>query len=151
MLPFIPEVTAVLAVISIYIKGVKFIFSCGLESGHKINYRFNGSIFLYPVQDLQIFFKHVMTAVSIIYNAYQKESDLKGRDEFYYGFLSVLDDALLPSLSVLHYNPCMAEEVWETIKLYPYTHRYISSTFIKVIQLIEAAHLRELYLKSMFA
>jgi len=44
--------------------------------------------------------------------------------DFYYEFLNVLDEALLPGLSMLVCNPCMAEEIWETIKLYPYAHRF---------------------------
>ena len=46
------------------------------------------------------------------------------RSSFYYSFLTVLDDSLLPALSLLHANPCVAEELWESIKLYPYQHRY---------------------------
>ncbi|XP_071535376.1 THO complex subunit 2 isoform X1 [Panulirus ornatus] len=46
------------------------------------------------------------------------------RSSFYYEFLDVLDEALLPSLSMLDSNPCLAEEIWETLKMYPYQHRY---------------------------
>ncbi|KAG7167870.1 THO complex subunit 2-like [Homarus americanus] len=46
------------------------------------------------------------------------------RNTFYYDFLDVLDEALLPSLSMLDSNPCLAEEIWETLKIYPYQHRY---------------------------
>lgn len=53
-----------------------------------------------------------------------QDSDVSKRDNFYYEFLTILDEALLPGLSVLNCNPCMAEEIWETIKLYPYEHRF---------------------------
>ncbi|KAK3866040.1 hypothetical protein Pcinc_028398 [Petrolisthes cinctipes] len=43
---------------------------------------------------------------------------------FYYEFLDVLDDALLPALSMMEYNPCMAQELWQALKFYPYQHRY---------------------------
>ncbi|XP_063606637.1 THO complex subunit 2-like [Penaeus indicus] len=46
------------------------------------------------------------------------------RSNFYFEFLSVLDEVLLPSLSMLDSNPCLAEEIWETLKIYPYQHRY---------------------------
>ncbi|XP_064083683.1 THO complex subunit 2-like isoform X2 [Macrobrachium nipponense] len=46
------------------------------------------------------------------------------RQDFYYEFLTVLDEVLLPALSVLDSNPCLAEEIWEVLKVYPYQHRY---------------------------
>ncbi|RXG69215.1 THO complex subunit 2 [Armadillidium vulgare] len=46
------------------------------------------------------------------------------KSSFYYDFLSVLDECLLPAVSMFESNPCIAEEVWETIKIYPYQHRY---------------------------
>ncbi|KAA0187509.1 hypothetical protein HAZT_HAZT001113 [Hyalella azteca] len=52
----------------------------------------------------------------------------KEHDVFYYEFLSALDEALLPGLSVLSCNPCIAEEIWETIKFYPYEYRYIRAS-----------------------
>ncbi|XP_063849502.1 THO complex subunit 2-like isoform X3 [Scylla paramamosain] len=46
------------------------------------------------------------------------------RGLFYYEFLDILDEVMLPALSMLDSNPCMAEEIWETLKFYPYQHRY---------------------------
>ena len=46
------------------------------------------------------------------------------RSGFYYSFLTIMDDSILPALSLMHANPCVAEEVWECIKQYPYQHRY---------------------------
>lgn len=46
------------------------------------------------------------------------------RPSFYYEFLDVLDEALLPALSMMDYNPCMAQELWQALKFYPYQHRY---------------------------
>uniref|UniRef100_A0A2C9JZK7 THO complex subunit 2 n=1 Tax=Biomphalaria glabrata TaxID=6526 RepID=A0A2C9JZK7_BIOGL len=42
----------------------------------------------------------------------------------YYGFLNALEEVLLPSLSLLHGNCSMAEELWSLLKLYPYEIRY---------------------------
>ncbi|BFZ15044.1 hypothetical protein BsWGS_18083 [Bradybaena similaris] len=42
----------------------------------------------------------------------------------YYGFLNVLEEVLLPSLSLLPSNCSMAEELWNLLKLYPYEIRY---------------------------
>ena len=45
-------------------------------------------------------------------------------DVAYYGFLNILDDVLLPCLSLLQYNCCIAEELWEFMKYFPYELRY---------------------------
>ncbi|XP_076446186.1 THO complex subunit 2-like [Babylonia areolata] len=53
------------------------------------------------------------------------DGHLSSSDEAaYYGLLSVVDDALLPSLSLLPGNCCMAEELWGLVKHYPYEIRY---------------------------
>ncbi|XP_015255221.1 PREDICTED: THO complex subunit 2 isoform X3 [Cyprinodon variegatus] len=39
-------------------------------------------------------------------------------------FLSIADQVLLPSLSVMECNACMSEELWGLFKLFPYQHRY---------------------------
>ena len=44
---------------------------------------------------------------------------------FYFEFLSICDEVLLPGLSLLEANPCIAEQIWETIKNFPYQHRYL--------------------------
>ncbi|GAB6023947.1 THO complex subunit 2 [Chamberlinius hualienensis] len=41
-----------------------------------------------------------------------------------FDFITILDEALLPSLSLLDCNCCMAEEIWNLLKLYPYQHRF---------------------------
>ena len=38
-------------------------------------------------------------------------------------FLSIADQVLLPSLSLLECNACLSEEVWGLFKLFPYQHR----------------------------
>ncbi|VEN60685.1 unnamed protein product [Callosobruchus maculatus] len=45
-------------------------------------------------------------------------------DSLYYDVLSLLDAAVLPALSYLDCNCCVAEEIWTLLKLYPYTIRY---------------------------
>lgn len=38
-------------------------------------------------------------------------------------FLSIADQVLLPSLSLMECNACMSEELWGLFKLFPYQHR----------------------------
>lgn len=42
----------------------------------------------------------------------------------YYDVLTILDVALLPSLSFMDCNCCVAEELWNILKHYPYQNRY---------------------------
>ncbi|XP_015117253.1 THO complex subunit 2 [Diachasma alloeum] len=42
----------------------------------------------------------------------------------YYDILTILDVALLPSLSFMDCNCCVAEEMWNILKYYPYQNRY---------------------------
>lgn len=39
-------------------------------------------------------------------------------------FLSIADQVLLPSLTLMDCNACMSEEIWGFFKLFPYQHRY---------------------------
>ncbi|XP_041931252.1 THO complex subunit 2 [Alosa sapidissima] len=39
-------------------------------------------------------------------------------------FLSISDQVLLPSLTLMDCNACMSEELWGFFKLFPYQHRY---------------------------
>ncbi|KAK7097709.1 THO complex subunit 2-like isoform X2 [Littorina saxatilis] len=53
------------------------------------------------------------------------DGHLSSSDEAaYYGLLSVVDDSLLPSLSLQPGNCCMAEELWGLVRHYPYEIRY---------------------------
>ena len=45
-------------------------------------------------------------------------------DSLYYDILTILDVALLPSLSFMDCNCCVAEEMWNILKYYPYQNRY---------------------------
>lgn len=45
-------------------------------------------------------------------------------NNFYYDILTILDVALLPSLSFMDCNCCVAEEIWNILKHYPYQNRY---------------------------
>uniref|UniRef100_A0A8C2GS61 THO complex subunit 2 n=1 Tax=Cyprinus carpio TaxID=7962 RepID=A0A8C2GS61_CYPCA len=59
--------------------------------------------------------------------AFQSESrqDTKDRmDSLLSCFLSIADQVLLPSLSLMECNACMSEELWGFFKLFPYQHRY---------------------------
>uniref|UniRef100_A0A8C2DNK1 THO complex subunit 2 n=1 Tax=Cyprinus carpio TaxID=7962 RepID=A0A8C2DNK1_CYPCA len=58
---------------------------------------------------------------------FQSESrqDTKDRmDSLLSCFLSIADQVLLPSLSLMECNACMSEELWGFFKLFPYQHRY---------------------------
>ena len=43
--------------------------------------------------------------------------------EVFHGFLTVLDEAILPSLSLLSCNCGVAEETWSMVKQLPYERR----------------------------
>ncbi|XP_015433412.1 PREDICTED: THO complex subunit 2 [Dufourea novaeangliae] len=45
-------------------------------------------------------------------------------NNLYYDVLTILDVALLPSLSFMDCNCCVAEELWNILKYYPYQNRY---------------------------
>ncbi|XP_061818177.1 THO complex subunit 2 isoform X1 [Nerophis lumbriciformis] len=52
-------------------------------------------------------------------------SDVKDKMETLLScFLSIADQVLLPSLSLMDCNACMSEELWGLFKLFPYHHRY---------------------------
>lgn len=42
----------------------------------------------------------------------------------YHDIISLLDSCVLPSLSYMECNCCVAEEIWSVVKLYPYNIRY---------------------------
>lgn len=47
------------------------------------------------------------------------------RDELlYYDCISLIDASVLPALSYMDCNCCVAEEIWSIIKMFPYHHRY---------------------------
>lgn len=47
------------------------------------------------------------------------------RDELlYYDCISLIDASILPALSYMDCNCCIAEEIWSIIKIFPYHHRY---------------------------
>lgn len=48
----------------------------------------------------------------------------KDNNNLYYEIFSILDSAILPALSFMDCNCCIAEEIWNIIKLYPYQYRY---------------------------
>ncbi|XP_056328922.1 THO complex subunit 2 [Danio aesculapii] len=58
---------------------------------------------------------------------YQSESRQDTRDKMdslLGSFLSIADQVLLPSLSLMECNACMSEELWGFFKFFPYQHRY---------------------------
>ncbi|XP_066999560.2 THO complex subunit 2 isoform X2 [Anabrus simplex] len=45
-------------------------------------------------------------------------------DTLYHDIITLMDEVILPSLSYMDCNCCIAEEVWNILKLYPYQCRY---------------------------
>jgi THO complex subunit 2 len=68
-------------------------------------------------QDRLLFMKLTRLCTNII-----KKSD--HTDEQQEDILSLIDEVLLPSLSLLDVNGCLAIELWSLIKLFPYDIRY---------------------------
>lgn len=50
---------------------------------------------------------------------------------FYNQIYTMLNEILLPSLSMLSMNPCLAIEVWNLLKLFPYEMRLINYWIVK--------------------
>lgn len=44
--------------------------------------------------------------------------------QLYYNCISIIDASILPALSYMDCNCCVAEEIWSIIKMFPYHHRY---------------------------
>ncbi|XP_064637610.1 THO complex subunit 2-like isoform X2 [Lineus longissimus] len=62
-----------------------------------------------------------------ICRSFMKEKEDRRRGELqdvYHGLLTLIDECILPSLTMLDGNCCMSEEIWTLIKLLPYTYRY---------------------------
>ncbi|EAT47141.1 AAEL001716-PA [Aedes aegypti] len=45
-------------------------------------------------------------------------------EQLYYDIITILDASILPALSYMDCNCCVAEEIWSIVKLYPYQYRY---------------------------
>ncbi|XP_023214734.1 THO complex subunit 2-like, partial [Centruroides sculpturatus] len=64
-------------------------------------------------------------------NEEKKNSNESSADSLEYDIITLLDEALLPSLSLLECNCCMAEELWSLLKLFPYQYRRLSKENVK--------------------
>ncbi|XP_041075794.1 THO complex subunit 2-like [Polyodon spathula] len=53
-----------------------------------------------------------------------KQEDKDRMDTLLSCFLSITDQVLLPSLTLMDCNACMSEELWGFFKMFPYQHRY---------------------------
>ena len=42
----------------------------------------------------------------------------------YFEALTLFEEVILHSLSLLSSNCCLAEEIWQVLQVYPYQHRY---------------------------
>jgi len=47
------------------------------------------------------------------------------QQEVFAGFLTVYDEVILPSLSLMPHNCCLSEEVWGFVRLLKYEHRSV--------------------------
>ncbi len=47
---------------------------------------------------------------------------------FYNQIYSMLNDILMPSLSMVQMNPCLAQELWNLLKMFPYEMRSVIYT-----------------------
>lgn len=54
----------------------------------------------------------------------ENNQPLTKNSRLYHDVLTILDVALLPSLSFMDCNCCVAEELWNILKCYPYQNRY---------------------------
>nr|CAH8855365.1 unnamed protein product [Trichobilharzia regenti] len=59
-----------------------------------------------------------------IYLSEQHNSQSEKIGIVYQGFFNLLDEVLLPSLSLVDANCCLAEEIWQMLRFMPYEHRY---------------------------
>ena len=57
-------------------------------------------------------------------------------------FLSIADQVLLPSISLMECNACISEELWGLFKLFPYQHRWeLNKVQMKANKYINIIHL----------
>lgn len=63
--------------------------------------------------------KVALTSLNIDFHKNQPNED-----SLYYDVLTILDSSILPSLSFMDCNCCIAEEIWNILKMYPYQCRY---------------------------
>ncbi|CAH8568858.1 unnamed protein product [Heterobilharzia americana] len=59
-----------------------------------------------------------------IYLSQQQTSQSVKIGIVYQAFFNLLDEVLLPSLSLVDSNCCLAEEIWQMLRFMPYEHRY---------------------------
>ena len=50
-------------------------------------------------------------------------------DAVYQAIFNMLDESILPSLSMVSANCCLAEEIWKLVRHLPYEHRYLMLFF----------------------
>ena len=91
-------------------------------------------------QDRLLFVKLTRLCTNVIKKAVDSSDELKE------DVLLLIDEVLLPSLSLLDVNGCLAIELWLLIKLFPYDIRYglyerwHEETYRKTPQLIHMKH-----------
>lgn len=56
---------------------------------------------------------------------------------FFNQIYTMLNEIILPSLSMLNMNPGVSIEVWNLLKLFPYEMRYCSFSFLSCLELCE--------------
>jgi hypothetical protein len=76
-------------------------------------------------EDKVVYYGYVGCWISSCIFVLQRQSGgITPEDEVaYFGFLNMLDEVLLPSMSMLPCNCCLSEELWAFLKLFPYELR----------------------------
>nr|CAD7452514.1 unnamed protein product [Timema tahoe] len=65
-----------------------------------------------------------LTHAALTQNCSESQTPTPTDNNLYYEIITVMDDVILPSLSFMESNCCIAEQVWNILQLYPYNHRY---------------------------
>ena len=102
-------------------------------------------MFLFELQyyvsiEIKISFEHnfkiyasVLVAWVEIVDFIQQNEKVDETSEVFGGFLTVYDEVILPSMSLMPGNCCLSEEIWGFVKLLRYEHRLISFIFFRSI------------------
>ncbi|VDQ05363.1 unnamed protein product, partial [Trichobilharzia regenti] len=72
-----------------------------------------------------------------IYLSEQHNSQSEKIGIVYQGFFNLLDEVLLPSLSLVDANCCLAEEIWQMLRFMPYEHRKEQTCTSKLLDLYD--------------
>lgn len=66
----------------------------------------------------------ILTDTNVDLNNINQCSSIDEQNGIYFDILTLLDSSILPALSYMDCNCCVAEEIWSIIKFFPYHCRY---------------------------